>query len=320
MASLLDRDWEPALDATLALGVTSVEVMGGGHVPRRHCDPGALAASTSARDALIGPLRERGMELAALGCYGNFLDPDAAARGAARDDLAAAIRAAAELGIRTVTSNAGCPGGSAVDTTPNWIVNSLFPKRWEEAYRWQWEECVLPYWETVGRLAAEHDVVVCLEPMAGDVVYNLATFLRLREHAGEHILCHVDPSHLWWQGIDIAEFCAALTGAIGFAHAKDVSFAPSVLRLEGLLPSCDYDDWDQRSWSMRALGHGHPETFWREYLVGLRRAGYEGTVAIEFQEPYLSVEDGLRQSVAILENAMPKDRAPSGNWFEMYDE
>jgi sugar phosphate isomerase/epimerase len=320
MASLLDRDWEPALDTTLALGVTSVEAMGGGHVPRRHCDPLALAAGAGARDALMRPLRDRGMELAALGCYGNFLDPDTAARTAAQQDLRAAIRAAAELGVGTVTSNAGCPGGAPGDTTPNWVVNSLFPKRWEEAYRWQWEECVLPFWEEIGRFAAQHDVAVCLEPMAGDVVYNLGTFRRLREHAGERIRCHVDPSHLWWQGIEISEFVAALSGEIGFAHAKDVSLEPAVLRLEGLLPSCDYDDWDRRSWSMRALGHGHPETFWREYLIGLRRAGYDGTVAVEFQEPYLSIDDGLRRSVAILREAMPQDPAPSGNWFEMYDE
>ncbi len=319
MASLLDRDWEPALDVTLELGVTSVEAMGGGHVPRRHFDPQRLAGSAEARDAFTAPLRARGMELASLGCYGNFLDPDPVARTEAREDLASAIRAAAELGIGTVTSNAGCPGGAPGDTAPNWIVNSLFPKRWEDAYRWQWEACVLPYWAEVGRLADEHDVVVCLEPMAGDVVYNLATFRRLREHAGDRILCHVDPSHLWWQGIDIAEFIAALAGEIGFAHAKDVSFDPAVLRLEGLLPSCAYDDWDRRSWSMRALGHGHAETFWREYLVALRRAGYDGTVAIEFQEPYLSVGDGLKRSVALMREVMPLDPAPSGNWFEMYD-
>jgi sugar phosphate isomerase/epimerase len=320
MASLLDRDWEPALDATLELGVTSVEVMGGGHVPRRHFDPIEVAGSARARADLIAPLRERGMELAAVGCYGNFLDPNADARRAARDDLRSTIRAATELGVRTVTSNAGCPGGAPGDTAPNWVINSLFPKRWDEAYRWQWEECVLPFWIEIGRLAAEHDVFVCLEPMAGDVVYNLATFRRLREHAGEHIRCHVDPSHLWWQGIDVHAFIAALPGEIGFAHAKDVSINPSVLALEGWLPSCAYDDWDQRSWSMRAIGHGHPDTFWREYLVNLRRAGYDGTVAIEFQEPYLSIGDGLRRSVAILGAAMPHDPPPAGNWFAMYDE
>jgi len=320
MASLLDRDWEPALDATLELGVRSVEAMGGGHVPRRHCDPLALATSAGAREALTAPLRARGMELAALGCYGNFLDPDAGARAAAQADLEATIRAAALLGVRTVTSNAGCPGGAPGDRAPNWIVNSLFPKRWEEAYRWQWEQCVIPYWAAVGRLAAEHDVAVCLEPMGGDVVYNRDTFRRLREHGGEHILCHVDPSHLWWQGIDIHAFIASLAGEVGFAHAKDVTVEPAALALEGLLPSCGYDEWDRRSWSMRTLGHGHEASFWREYLVDLRRAGYDGTVAIEFQEPYLSVGDGLRRSVAILREAMPVDPAPAGNWFEMYDE
>jgi sugar phosphate isomerase/epimerase len=319
MASLLDRDWEPALDATLELGVTWVEPMGGGHVPRRHCDPLALAESAAARQKLSGPLRARGMELAALGCYGNFLDPEPAARAAAQDDLRAAIRAAAELGVGTVTSNAGCPGGAPGDSAPNWIVNSLFPKRWEHAYRWQWEECVIPFWAEIGRLAAAHDVSVCLEPMAGDVVYNRDTFRRLREHAGERILCHVDPSHLWWQGIDVHAFIASLRGEIGFAHAKDVTFEPAVLAVEGLLPACAYDDWDRRSWSMRAIGHGHPESFWREYLVDLRRSGYDGTVAIEFQEPYLSVADGLRRSVAVLEAAMPHDPPPSGNWFETYD-
>jgi len=319
MASLLDRSWEAALDATLELGVRHVEVMGGGHVPYRHVDPKAVASDPAARRRLTAPVQERGMTIVALGCYGNFLDPDAGARRLALDDLRAAIRAAAELGIGVVTSNAGCPGGAPGDTTPNWVVHSLFPKRWDEAYRWQWEECVLPTWAELGRFAADHDVVVCLEPMAGDVVYNRATFRRLREHAGESILCHVDPSHLWWQGIDIAEFILALDGAIGFAHAKDVTIDPRNLRTEGWLPSCAYDDWNARSWSMRAIGNGHSEVFWREYLIALRRGGYDGCVAIEFQEPYMTVADGLRKSVEIMRAAMPAEPAPSGNWFEMYE-
>jgi sugar phosphate isomerase/epimerase len=318
MASLLDRDWEPALELTRSLGILKVEAMGGGHTPRRHYDPLALADSAQARQAFAGSAAEHGIEVVALGCYGNVLDPDASGRRAAREDLAATLRAAAELGIHTVTSNAGCPAGAPGDTAPNWIVHSLFPKRWDEAYRWQWEECVIPYWREVGRLAEQYDVVVALEPMAGDVFYNLATFKRLREHAGGRILCHVDPSHLWWQGIEIAEFIAALDGAIGFAHVKDVSFNPGVLRLEGWLPSCAYDDWDNRSWSMRAIGYGHSELFWREYAIALRRGGYDGVVAIEFQEPYMTVEDGLRKSVEVMRAALPTEPPPAGNWFEMY--
>jgi sugar phosphate isomerase/epimerase len=319
MASLLDRGWEAALDATLELGVRSVEATGGGHVPYRHLDPKELAGNPAARRDFVAPVEARGMTIAALGCYGNFLDPDPSARAMALEDLRAAMRAASELGIRVVTSNAGCPGGAPGDTTPNWIVHSLFPKRWDDSYRWQWEAEVIPIWQELGALAETYDVLLCLEPMAGDVVYNLATFRRLREHAGERIMCHVDPSHLWWQGIDIAEFIASLDGAVGFAHAKDVTFEQRNLRLEGLLPSCSYDDWDSRSWSMRAVGHGHSEVFWREYLIALRRAGYDGCVAIEFQEPYMTVPDGLRRSVDLIAAAMPLDPPPAGNWAEMYE-
>jgi sugar phosphate isomerase/epimerase len=319
MASLLDRDWPSALDATLALGVTSVEVMGGGHVPRRHLDPVRALADAAARSALTRPIAERGMELAAIGCYGNFLDPEPDARRVAQEDLRAAIQLAAELGVGRVTSNAGCPAGAPGDRAPNWIAQSLFPSRWDEAYAWQWEACVLPFWAEIGQLAAEHGVDVCLEPMGGDVVYNLGTFRRLREHAGDRILCHVDPSHLWWQGIDVLEFVAAVRGQIGFAHVKDVTINPAALRVEGWLTSCAYDDWDQRSWSMRAIGNGHGEPFWREYLIALRRAGYDDCVAVEFQEPYMTVEDGLRLSVDTMQATMPRDPAPRGNWFAMYE-
>lgn len=47
MASLLDRDWEAALEATAELGITAVEPMGGGHVPKRDVDPVALAGSAA---------------------------------------------------------------------------------------------------------------------------------------------------------------------------------------------------------------------------------------------------------------------------------
>lgn len=107
---------------------------------------------------------------------------------------------------------------------------------------------------------------------------------------------------------------------IGFAHAKDVNLNPAALRREAWLPRCAYDDWDARSWSMRAPGNGHDGVLRRESFIGLRRAGYDDCVAIEFQEPYMTVADGLRASVAVVSGAMPREQAPSGNWFAMYND
>ena len=62
MASLLDRDWEPALALTQELGIAKVEAMGGGHTPRRHYDPLALATSAEARRAFTGAAADHGIE------------------------------------------------------------------------------------------------------------------------------------------------------------------------------------------------------------------------------------------------------------------
>ena len=39
----------------------------------------------------------------------------------------------------------------------------------------------------------------------GFVVYNPATLLRLRAECGDNIGANLDPSHLFWQGIDVIE-------------------------------------------------------------------------------------------------------------------
>lgn len=319
MASLLDRDWKDALRTVAELGLTVVEPCSGGHVPKRHYDPITLASSASKRDEMIGPAKELGITFSSLGCYGNPLHPDEDVSRAAKEDFVATIKASAAMGINRVTGIAGCPAGGPVDQVPNWIANSLFPTLWETAYRWQWEERVIPVWKELAAVAKDHGVTVCLEPMAGDVIYNLSTFQRLRESVGESVFCQVDPSHLWWQGIDVIEFIGELSGMIGFVHAKDVHFNNVNLRRNGLLPDCSYDDWNSRSWTMRAVGYGHSDLWWREFITALRKAGYDGCLAIELQEPYMTVNDGLRKSVEALRLAMPVEPAPSGNWFGAYD-
>lgn len=318
MASLLDRDWESALDAAAACGITAIEPCGGGNVPPKHYDPVSLDEEEDALAAFSRSAEKRGLRIAALGAYGNPLHPDPAVSGPARRDILASVRVAAKLGVDRVTAMVGCPAGAPGDRTPNWIVNSIYPKQWEEAYAWQWEVCVVPVWQELGRAAAELGVRVCIEPMAGDVVYNLATFRRLRDAVGPMIRANVDPSHLWWQGIDVPEMILELGDAIGFAHAKDVRFDQRLVRSEGLIPACAYDDWDRRSWAMRAIGYGHDASFWRDYVTALRRAGYDDVLAIELQEPYLTTGDALRMSVATLSGLVPAEAPPAANWFDSY--
>ena len=127
---------------------------------------------------------------------------------------------------------------------------------------------------------------LCIEPHTGDCVYNTQTFLRLRREVGPTIGMNLDPSHLWWQGIDPIVFVETIGEAIYTCHVKDVALDPRLTARDGLASSAYYDEWDLRSWSYRTLGYGHDEFFWRNFIVGLRRAGYDGPLSIECEEPY----------------------------------
>lgn len=47
-ASMLDRDWEAALDAAVGSGISVIEACGGGHIPKRHFDPVTLNEDSDA--------------------------------------------------------------------------------------------------------------------------------------------------------------------------------------------------------------------------------------------------------------------------------
>lgn len=95
---------------------------------------------------------------------------------------------------------------------------SLFFQKIKE---WQWNEKLIPYWKKEVEFAKSHHVnQIALEMHPGFNVYNPETLLKLRSAVGDVIGANVDPSHLFWQGIDPVAAIRALEGAIYHFHAK----------------------------------------------------------------------------------------------------
>ena len=318
---LADRPWEEALDAAVGYGLRHVEPCSGGYFPKVHYDPARLVADDEALDAFGGALESRGLAISALCCCGNPVHPNPERARAAHDDYVATCRLAGRLGVDRVGVLSGCPGGGPLDTTVNWIVQSVFDDPVpdiKEAYRWQWEECLIPYWRDAARVAEENGVTICLEPIASNTVYNPETFERLRDAVGPTIGMLFDPSHFFWQRIDIPKLILRLGEAITYVHAKDVSFDDDAVGREGLVSAVEYESWDARPWIPRAVGYGHPESFWREFVIALRRAGYGGPISLEVEEPYLTTHDAIRSSLTLLRSVLPSEGPPSGNWYDVY--
>jgi len=97
----------------------------------------------------------------------------------------------------------------------------------------------------------------------GFLVYNPETLLRLRDAAGPELGANLDPSHFVWQGIDPIEAARVLgrAGALFYVHAKDVYLDRSNIRINGVLDTKHYGEYDKRSWSFRSVGYGQDEKF-----------------------------------------------------------
>ncbi len=259
--SLGTLSFEGVLDAAAELGLACVEFATGNWSSAPHIDIDALLASSSARDAFTGKVRERGLEISALTCNGNSLHPGPSGR--AHD---AVIRKSIELapliGVENIVLMSGCPGAKG-DMHPNWITVA-WPPETTEILEWQWNEVLIPYWRELVKFASGKKMRrLCLELHGGQNVYNVETLFRLREAAGKSVGVNFDPSHLLWMGADPIAAIGALHGAIHHVHAKDTRIedrATVASRLE-TIPN---EQPDQRAWNYVAVGTGHPEgtAFW----------------------------------------------------------
>jgi sugar phosphate isomerase/epimerase len=317
-AVLHDKPLPEALRAVKDLGLTGAEVNSGGFVAEPHL-PGNLLESETARQDYLGEFEAAGVELTALNCNGNPLDPNPARGRKHAADILRSIEIAAALGVRRVVAMSGTPGTEARATKPAWNV---LP--WDSAYLdvrdYQWNEVAIPFWRTVQERAASLAVKVALEMHPGNVVYNPATLERLvTETNATHIGAELDPSHLFWQGIEPVEAVDHLGSLVFNAAAKDTRLNAAA-RLNGVLNDVGFTRPDPgrpgtietgggyvlsvwpkaSSWDFVAVGRGHDVDWWARFLRALERVDRDMAVNIEHEDAELGQLEGLASAAQVL--------------------
>jgi len=294
---------EPMLDRIAQIGLDAVELGCGNYPGDRHCRPAELLADDAAASRFRDAITSRGLIISALSCHGNPLHPDQAR--AAHDDQVYrdTVRLAERLGVGVVNVFSGCPGDGPDAARPNWVTTP-WPTEFSDILRWQWDEVVLPYWRDAGAFAADHGVKLAFEMHPGFVVYNPRTLLRLRADIGEVIGVNMDPSHLFWQGIDPILAIRDLRGAIYHVDAKDTAIDPDNVARNGVLDLAPAGDHTERPWMFRSVGDGHDLLFWKRFVAALRLAGYDHVISIEHEDPLASVDEGVARAIATLRAAL----------------
>ena len=304
---------EPMLDRVVDFGLEAAEIGAGNYPGNRHCDPAALLRDAASCRRFAAAFESRSLTISALSCHGNPIHPDA--DRAAHDDAVFrdTVRLASALGVGVVNVFSGCPGDGPNATKPNWVT-CAWPPDFSEIAAWQWEEVVIPYWSEAGRFADEQGVRLGFEMHPGFVVYNPKTLLRLRSEVGEVIGANLDPSHLFWQGMDPIVAIRELKEAIYHVHAKDTAMDAQNVARNGVLDLERYDDVANRSWVFRSVGDGHDLLFWKRFVSALRVAGYDHVLSIEHEDSLASTDEGLTRAIGTLRQAVLAEPATAAWW------
>ncbi len=297
---------EEVLERCARWGIRSVEFGTGNFSPAPHVDLQALLRDRAERERLLREVRARGLRISALNCSGNPLHPKPEVADRHGQVVRDTVALAGLMEVDTVVTMSGCPGAPGGGDLPNWVVSS-WPSEFVEALEWQWRERVIPFWEEMAEWATRNGVRLALEMHPGQCVYNPATLLRLREAAGARVGANLDPSHLFWQGIDVLDTVRRLGPALFHVHAKDTRVNDANVRRDGVLHVVAGRPPAERPWAFRTVGLGHDAFFWARFVDELRQAGYAGALSVEHEDEVLSPEEGVLRSVQLLRTLLPQD-------------
>ena len=310
---LSNLPFEEALDYLAAQGVEAVEFGTGAYPGNAHCNPDELLRSDAKVKAFRRAVEQRGLTISALSCHGNPLHPQRARARADHRVFEQTVRLAGRLDVGTVITFSGCPGSDPRATQPSWIV-APWPPEFSEMLAWQWKTHVIPYWKDAARLLRSAGVRVAIEMHPNFVVYNPETMLRLRAVAPKVIGCNFDPSHLFWQQIDVVAAVRALGEAIFHVHAKDCGINRLSTQVNGVLDAKRYTQERERSWLFRTVGYGNDEAVWRDLISALRLGGYDHVLSIEHEDSLMSPSEGLRKAIAFLKELVIRDPPGQAYW------
>lgn len=294
-STLPHLDRSQLLDFAMQHGLQALELGVGGYSGTAHATAHELQHDAGLRRWWRQECTARGLGLAALACHGNPLHPDTERARRWHLDFVAALEAASALEIPVVVGFSGQPGSGGV---PNWPVMA-WPDEYAVLHEQQWQEQLLPYWQPLAGRALELGVTIAIEMHGGFAVHTPATLLRLREACGPAIAANLDPSHLWWQGINPAAAAHLLHGAIAHVHLKDTRFNPAAMNRHGLLDHTSHQQPQDRAWHFAVPGDGHGAEDWRALVSAVECGAYAGVFSIEHEAP-LPVEDGVHQCLAFM--------------------
>ena len=233
-------------------------ILGAGR--RSTMDPTVLKDDQVA--AVKKTLDESGMHVSAFQASQNHIAADLDRRKQDNDYFVHIIELAGKLGIPYIGTSSG--------KDPN------------KPFEQQVDEIVRVYNERYFPACQANKVRILWEPYPGgaNLAISPAGFEALFKGFGDspYVGLQYDPSHLVWQMMDPIQTARDFADRIYDVHLKDTEVRWDVLRHVGINP-VNRAEW----WLYRLPGLGSID--WAGFFTVLQRAGYQGAMSIEHEDP-----------------------------------
>jgi sugar phosphate isomerase/epimerase len=212
----------------------------------------------------------------------------AGVRERAAEEMMATARAAQKLGAAVLGGFLGSPVWSCVAGYPAPPASMI-----DEAFRE-----VVRRWQPILDVCGECGLRYAFEAHPGQIAFDLYSTERLLDALSgrEEFGLLFDPGHLHWQGVDPVEFVRRFGDRVTHVHVRDV--AVTLTGRSGLLNSYLPPGDPRRGWSPRAPGHGGLD--WEAIVRALNEVGYDGALAVEWQDPGMDRSHGAEEACAFV--------------------
>ncbi|MEW6357404.1 MAG: sugar phosphate isomerase/epimerase [Planctomycetota bacterium] len=215
--------------------------------------------------------------ISALACFCDVTAADAKARDENIDIVVTGIDAAKALGVGVVTALSGM-------ARKDQIRSDTIKKEVPGAFK------------TIAAHAEKQGIKIALEPWWGTTLRNLDEWKLFFDLVpSKAVGLNFDPSHLYWQEIDIFAAIDEFGGRIYHTHAKDCEVKRHVVRRVGNQAERREAGW----WRYTIPGFGGIR--WGEYISALRGVGFDGALSIEHEDAKFDAEEGFLAGKKYLE-------------------
>ena len=246
----------------------------------------AIANHLTGQAVCDNPIDERHEGILPGSVWGNG-EPEGV-RARAAEAMKTTARAAARLGVQTVT---GFTGSSI------WKCVAMFPPASDAMIERGYQDFA-DRWNPILDVFEEEGVRFALEVHPSEIAYDYWTAKRTLEAIGhrESFGLNFDPSHFVWQDLDPVMFLQDFAEKIFHVHIKESvrQFNGRNGRLGSHLPWAD----PRRGWDFVTAGHG--DVNWEPIFRTLNAIGYQGPTSVEWEDAGMDRLLGAPQALALV--------------------